>query len=94
MKLLAFSNTGGSIWTNVYLDNDTVKIVRSDGITLTGPFTNKKYLDYLSIMITQESNKLVLDYSVEYDNISNRVEVDCEPLGIYNNLYFGSRYDY
>lgn len=94
MKLVAFSNAGGVIWTNVYLDNNTIKVVRSDGVTLTGPFTNKKYLDYLNVMITQESNKLVLDYSVEYDNISNRVEVNCEPLGNYTNLYFGSRYDY
>ena len=94
LKLIGLSNAGGSIWMNVYIENNTIEIERSDGVTLRSEFTYRKYLDYLNVMITQKSDKLILDYSVEYDNITNRAEIDCEPLGNYNNLYFGSRYDY
>ena len=76
-----------------YIDGGKIHIKRSDGIQAECEFSYKKYLDYISIMITQSNVDLTLDYSAEYANIKDSVRVDCEPLTLFTKLYFGAQYD-
>ena len=50
-------------------------------------------LEYLSIMLTQNSEKIIVDYLPEYANISGRLEVESLPTGGYQKLYLGGRYE-
>ena len=84
----SFSN-----YLDVYLDGGKINIKRSDGIQAECEFSYKKYLDYISVMITQSNVDLTLDYSAEYANIKDSVRVDCEPLTLFTKLYFGAQYD-
>ena len=84
----SFSN-----YLDVYLDGGKIHIKRSDGIQAECEFSYKKYLDYISVMITQSNVDLTLDYSAEYANIKDSVRVDCEPLTLFTKLYFGAQYD-
>lgn len=93
VKLVRFSNASMTNYIDVYFEDSNLKVVRSDGISIVEPFSNTSYLDYMFIMVTQTENKLYLDYFIQYANIRKRLEVDCQPLGSFTKLYFGSRYD-
>lgn len=93
VKLVRFSNASMSNYIDVYFEDSNLKVVRSDGVSIIEPFSNASYLDYMFVMITQTDEKLYLDYLIEYANIKKRLEVDCQPLGTFTKLYFGSRYD-
>ena len=92
-KLVRLSDDTMSNYLDVYFEDSNIKVVRSDGVSIIEPFDNSSYLDFMFIMITQDDNKLYLDYFIEYANIRKRLEVDCQPLTTFTKLYFGSRYD-
>lgn len=91
MKLVRFQN--GNNILDVFFENSVLKLSRNDGVNLSIPFDNSSYLDYMFIMVTQTTDKLSLDYFIEYANIREKAEVDCQPLDAFTKLYFGSRYD-
>lgn len=93
MKLVRLSDNNMSNFIDVYFEDSNIKVVRSDGVSIIEPFDNSSYLDFMFLMITQDDNKLYLDYLIEYANIQKRLEVDCQPLTTFTKLYFGSRYD-
>lgn len=93
VKLVRLSNAQMTNYIDVYFEDLKIKVLRSDGVKVEDDFDNSKYLNYMFIMVTQTDDKLYLDYFIEYDNIQKRLEVDCQPLGSFTRLYFGSRYD-
>lgn len=93
VKLVRLADSQMNNYIDVYFQDLKIKLSRSDNIKIEDSFDNSKYLDYMFIMITQTEDKLYLDYLIEYANIRKRLEVDCQPLGSFTKLYFGSRYD-
>ena len=92
LRILRLSDDEGN-YLDLYLNNYKVHIVRSDGVKVSGDFRYMTYMDFMSFQISQTENKLTLEYSLEYANIKNKVEVDCEPLTTFTKLYFGGKYD-
>lgn len=93
LKLVRITKSNQSKYIDVYLEDSQLKVLRSDGVSLASHFDNKSYIDYMFIMLTQDADKLYLDYFIEYANIRKRLEVDCQPLATFTRLYFGGRYD-
>lgn len=93
IKLVRIANSNNKIYIDVYIEDYQLKVVRSDGVSVSDPILNDSYLDYMFIMVTQTADKLYLDYFIEYANIRKRLEVDCQPLTTFTKLYFGGRYD-
>lgn len=93
MKLVRICDSTQTNFIDVYFEDSQIKVLRSDGVSVSGPFNNQSYIDYMFVMLTQTEDKLYLDYFIEYANIQNRLEVDCTPLTTFTKLYFGGRYD-
>lgn len=93
MKFIRLSDNSMTNYIDVYFEDSNIKVMRSDGVSLSDPFENKSYIDYMFVMLTQSGNKLYLDYFIEYANIQKRLEVNCQPLTTFTKLYFGGRYD-
>lgn len=93
MKLVRICDSTQTNFIDVYFEDSQIKVLRSDGVSVSGPFNNQSYIDYMFVMLTQTQDKLYLDYFIEYANIQNRLEVDCTPLTTFTKLYFGGRYD-
>lgn len=91
LKLVRLQNSNNIL--DVFFENSQIKLSRSDGIKLSIPFNSDSYLDYMFVMITQSEHKLSLDYFIEYANIREKREIECEPLTTFTKLYFGGRYD-
>lgn len=86
-----FRLEGDEIWIDCWIENNEIYAKRSDGKECRGEFKFRKYLDWMSVMITQEENKFRLDYYVEYANIKNSIDVEAKPLGVFNILHIGYR---
>lgn len=93
MKFIRLADFSMTNYIDVYFEDSQIKVMRSDGISLADPFDNSSYIDYMFVMLTQDANKLYLDYFIEYANIRKRLEVSCTPLTTFTKLYFGGRYD-
>lgn len=93
IKLVRICDSTQTNFIDVYFEDSQIKVLRSDGVSVSGPFNNQSYIDYMFVMLTQTEDKLYLDYFIEYANIQNRLEVDCTPLTTFTKLYFGGRYD-
>ena len=93
MKFIRLADSSMTNYIDVYFEDSQIKVMRSDGISLADPFDNSSYIDYMFVMLTQDANKLYLDYFIEYANIRKRLEVSCTPLTTFTKLYFGGRYD-
>lgn len=93
MKFIRLADSSMTNYIDVYFEDSKIKVMRSDGVSLADPFDNSSYIDYMFVMLTQEANKLYLDYFIEYANIRKRLEVACTPLTTFTKLYFGGRYD-
>lgn len=92
LKILRLADNEGN-YLDLYLNNYKVYIVRSDGVKMSSEFRYMTYMDFMSFQISQSENKLTLEYSLEYANIKNKIEVDCKPLTTFTKLYFGGKYD-
>lgn len=88
LKILSLADESGN-YCDIYRDNDKIIVERSDGISISGDYEPNSSFDYLNLMITQSDDKLILDYFIQYANVNNRIEVECEPLTNYTKIYFG-----
>lgn len=93
VKLVRVCDSSQTNYIDVYFEDSQIKVMRSDGVSITDPFDNSSYIDYMFVMLTQTEDKLYLDYFIEYANIRKRLEVNCTPLTTFTKLYFGGRYD-
>lgn len=80
-------------WIDLSIENGKLILRRSDGVFGSNSFERFDNLEYLSIMITQTNDKIIVDYLPEYANISGRIEINCKPLGAFTKLYLGGRYE-
>lgn len=88
-KLVTFSNPNTKARIVVYMQDGKIIAERSDGVKAEAEFSYERYLDYMSVMVTQSEDKLSLDYYLEYANVRGRTETECKPLGTYTELWFG-----
>lgn len=91
-RLLTLEDDEGRYLT-IYLDDYKVFVERSDDILAYGDYEYSTYMDFMSLQISQSEDKLTLDYSLEYVNMKNKIEVPCEPLTTFTKIYFGEKHD-
>lgn len=92
LKILRFADDEGD-YLDLYLNDYKVNVVRSDGVKVVKEFRYMTYMDFMSFQISQTEDKLTLEYSLEYANIQDKIEIDCKPLTTFTKLYFGGKYD-
>ena len=92
IKIMRLEGDVGN-WIELSIEASLLVLRKSDGVEVSGKYDRFDNLEYLSIMLTQNSEKIIVDYLPEYANISGRLEVESLPTGGYQKLYLGGRYE-
>ena len=75
----------------IYVEDNKMIFEWSDGSKASWDIRRMTEVDYISVVLNQSSSKRTIDFSVEYANIKETIEVDGGPVGSFNSVYIGER---
>lgn len=78
-------------YLRIYVENNIMKFEWSDGSVAEWEIRRMNEVDYISVVIHQMSSKRTVDFSAEYANIKETIEIEGGPVGGFDRIYIGDR---
>lgn len=91
LKILRLANDVDYI--DLSIEDFNLALKKSDGTQVSDTITRFENYDFMTVMITQTNDKIIVDYSCEYANIKGKLESESPSTNAFTKLYIGGLYE-